>query len=261
LPSTRRSCSADFRKGMIEKRLRRVRSIILILSGKGGVGKSVISAALAEILAQAGLKVGLLDADVYGPSSALIFGVHDFPKEKANGLVPPSRSGVKLMSVDLFASGRPVPITGLATVQVLTEVLALTDWGELDYLLVDMPPSTGDIMMFLTSLEKRKTSALVVSMPDRLSTGVASRVLTLLRSERFRVIGILGNMVRKAPSLSEGASSLETLASASRAPLLGVLPFDEGAAAAVERGDIDGLVRTRFSAQLRRSVKRHIDQS
>jgi len=255
------SSPTDFRKGMIGRRLKRIGRVVLVLSGKGGVGKSVISAALAEILAMEGFRVGLLDADVYGPSSALIFGVHAFPKEQEEGLVPPTSSGVKLMSVDLFASGRPVPITGPATIQVLTEILALTDWGELDYLLVDMPPATGDIMMFITSLGKRKSTALVVSMSDRLSTSVSRRVLTLLRSERFRVIGILGNMERVGVHTPKGTSSLDALAEASGVPLLGVLPFDEDVTTAVEKGDIDSLVRTRFAEVLKASVSRHIGRS
>ena len=194
------SSGLDFRKGMIRKRLENVKRVLLVLSGKGGVGKSVVSATLAAMLAESGLKVGLLDADLYGPSSALLFNARGFPAEGESGLIPPVAGGVKLMSVDLFASGRPIPLTGSAAEQVVLELLALTDWGRLDYLIVDMPPATGDIMMTLTSLGKKGLAAVVVTMPDRLSTTVAHRVLELLQSGDIPTVGVLGNMMRPRSS-------------------------------------------------------------
>lgn len=119
---------SDFRQGMIRRRLSRVRQVLLVLSGKGGVGKSVVSATLAALLAKSGFDVGLLDADIYGPSSALLFSTDTLPEEGKGGLTPPITRGVKIMSVDLFASGRPLPLTGYGARQVLIELLALTDW-------------------------------------------------------------------------------------------------------------------------------------
>ena len=253
---------SDFRKGMIRRRLKKVKRVILVMSGKGGVGKSVVSATLAAILAQAGLKVGILDADVYGPSSTLLFNTNEFPREERSGLVPPLCSGVRVMSIDLFAAGGPVPLTGAAAIQAETEMLALTDWGDLDCLIVDTPPSTGDIMLFLTSLDKRKLAALVVTTPDKLSANVARRVLALLRSDGTEVLGVLGNMSREGAGRGSRVSrSAKGLARRYGAPLLGVLPFDDAVLLAVEKGDMEMMLKTRFARGLQRSVKELTDGS
>ena len=240
----------------MKKRLKPVKAILLVLSGKGGVGKSVVSATFAAILSGSGLRVGLMDADIYGPSSALLFGAHELPAEGAEGLTPPVRGGVKVMSVDLFAKGKPIPLTGSAAQQVVLELLALTDWGELDCLIVDMPPATGDIMLSLTSLGKKEVAAVVVTMPDRLSVTVAHRVLQLLKSGRVPTIGVLGNMLRhsRAGGAPEG-SGPRKLAREFSVPLLGLLPYDGGVTRAVERSDIGALMGTRFAEQLRLSMR------
>jgi ATP-binding protein involved in chromosome partitioning len=245
---------------MIKKRLRNVGRVLLVLSGKGGVGKSVVSAALSAMMAGSGFRVGLMDADIYGPSSALLFDTNCLPLEGDSGLIPPVSGGVKLMSVDLFASGRPIPLTGSGANQVLLELLALTDWGELDCLVVDMPPATGDIMMSLTSLGKKELAAVVVTMPDRLSTTVAHRVLQLLKSGEISTLGVLGNML---PSSRGGnlmnQSGPRRLAKEFNVPLLGLLPFDVGVSAAVERGNVTSLLKTRFAVELRKSMDSYID--
>jgi len=245
---------SDFRQGMIRKRLSSVRRILLVLSGKGGVGKSVVSATLAALLAGSGFEVGLLDADIYGPSSALLFGADTLPEEGRRGLTPPKKRGVKIMSVDLFASGRPLPLTGYGAGQVLTELLALTDWGKLDCLIADMPPATGDIMQILTSLGNAKTSGLVVSMPDRLSTAVAHRVLELLRTEKVPTIGVLENMRRVGLTRAHGGHGPAKLAEEYGVPFLGALPFDSGVTEAVEKADVGALLRTKFPEELSRAT-------
>ena len=250
----------DFRNGMIRKRLRNVDRVLLVLSGKGGVGKSVVSAALSAMMAGSGLRVGLMDADIYGPSSALLFNTDGLPAEGESGLIPPIKGGVKVMSVDLFASGRPIPVTGSGANQVLLELLALTDWEALDCLVVDMPPATGDIMMSLTSLGKEELAAIVVTMPDRLSTTVAHRVLQLLKSGKIPTLGVLGNML---PSSKDGGlrnqSGPRNLAKEFDVPLLGLLPFDAGVSAAVERGNVATLLQTAFAEELRRSMGSYIN--
>ncbi len=250
----------DFRLGMIGRRLGRIRRILLVLSGKGGVGKSVVSAALAAQLADSGYRVGLMDADIYGPSSALLFNVKSLPGEGKTGLTPLESRRVKIMSVDLFASGRPIPLTGSAARQVVLELLALTDWGRLDCLVVDMPPATGDIMLTLTSIGGKGLSAMVVTTADSLSTTVAHRVLELLASGKVKTVGILENMHR--PLATSGSSPGPIVRDLSRefgVPLLGVLPYDPGVPSAVEKGGIDGLLLTKFARELRRSVGPFVD--
>jgi ATP-binding protein involved in chromosome partitioning len=235
---------------MMRKHLGRVKKVLLVLSGKGGVGKSVISATLSAMMADSGLRVGLMDADIYGPSSALLYNAHELPEEGEEGLTPPTRCGVKVMSVDLFAPGKPIPLSGSAAQQVVLELLALTDWGDLDYLVVDMPPATGDIMLSFTSLGMKDVAAVVVSMPDRLSINVAHRVLALLRSGRVQTVGILGNMLRASNS-----GGLRKLSKEFNVPLLGLLHYDAGVTKAVEESDIDGLLATEFARELGRSMK------
>jgi ATP-binding protein involved in chromosome partitioning len=250
----------DFRNLMIKRRLRNVRRVLLVLSGKGGVGKSVVSAALSALMADLGFGVGLMDADLYGPSSALLFNTKDLPAEGEAGLIPPVSGGVKVMSVDLFASGKPVPLTGSGARQVILELLALTNWGKIDCLVVDMPPATGDIMLSFTSLGKKEVAAVVVTMPDRLSTAVAHRILQLLKSGRVRTIGVVGNMLHASSSGDDSErAGPKKLAKEFGVPLLGLLPFDSGVSNAVERSDIRSLLETKFARELRRSMQPYID--
>ena len=239
---------------MIRRHLEGVGKVVLVLSGKGGVGKSVISAALAAQLAAAGKRVGLIDADVYGPSAALLYNSSSLPEEREGGLTPPVVRGVKLMSVDLFASGRPIPLTGHGASQVILELLALTDWGELDFLIVDMPPATGDIMLTLTSVGKRGLEAIVVTMPDVLSTSVAHRVLELLVSGRIPTMGVLENMSRPSRRKGTGGRGPRALAREFGLKFLGALPYDAKVAEAVDRQDIVALLATDFAKELGRSV-------
>ncbi len=241
---------------MIARRIQGIRMILLVLSGKGGVGKSVVSATLAGLLKDAGLAVGLMDADIYGPSSALLFGARTPPREGKAGLIPPLTGGVRIMSVDLFAPGRPIPLTGVGAREVLNEMLALTSWGTLDCLIIDMPPATADITMLFTSLRKSKLTAVVVATPDRLSTTVAHRVLSLLDSGNVPVVGVLGNMYRPHRGKSgEDEEGPRRLAEEFKVPLLGKLPYDEGVLSAAEKGDVDALLKTRFANALRPAAR------
>lgn len=242
---------ADFRETMIRKRLRGVGKLILVLSGKGGVGKSVISSALAVHLRDSGLRIGLLDADLFGPSAALLLGVRGPPKEGKGGLTPVDAGGVGFMSLDLFAPGRAYPLTGEATRQVIVEILALANWGKLDYLIVDMPPATGDIMMTVASLPKKEMEAIVVATPDLLSVSVARRVLDLLRTWRVPVAGVVGNMYR---SRGQDGGAPEKLAREFGTKFLARLPYDRQVQKAVEASSVRDLLRTDFGTALSGSV-------
>ena len=184
----------DFREGMIKRKFERVDQTILITSGKGGVGKSIVAATLAALMAKAGMSVGLLDADVYGPSSAFIFGVRSLPKEDRHGLIPPVSNGVKVMSLDLFLTGRPLPMSGKGARQIIKELLALTDWGILDCLIVDTPPGTGDILMTLIKTIGNRSGSIVITAPTALSTSIVRRVIEILLSAQIPILGILENI-------------------------------------------------------------------
>jgi ATP-binding protein involved in chromosome partitioning len=246
----------DFRKEMIRRRFENIDQAIFIASGKGGVGKSIVAATIAALMAKAGMSVGLLDADVYGPSSAFIFNVQSLPREEAHGLIPPVSNGVKVMSIDLFASGKPIPVSGMAAREIMKEILALTEWGKLDYMLVDLPPGTGDVMMALIDIVKSKKSSIVLTTPAELSVSVVKRVIELMLEANIPILGILENMSYMANSkerpLGQGGGRL--LAMKYKVKFLGELPIDPKAAKAVDARDVKALLQTDFAKSLLSSL-------
>ncbi len=249
--------SLDFREGMIRRRFGRIGQTIFIVSGKGGVGKSTVAAAMAALMAKAGMSVGLLDADVYGPSSTLIFKVKDVPEEGEHGLLPPISNGVKVMSIDLFAAGRPIPVTGRGTREMLKELLALTDWGRLDRLIVDMPPGTGDVLMALIEMVKGNVTSIVVTAPTTLSASVVRRAVKLLLYSGVPVLGIVENMSYivggKESPLGQGGGRM--VASEFGIKFLGELPMDPEVPIAIDSGDIEALLHTEFTRSLSHALK------
>ncbi len=145
----------DPRISIINERLAKTKRIIAISSGKGGVGKSMVAATLALSLAGDGYKVGLFDLDFTGPSTHIILGVSKSvqPKEE-KGLVPPVVNGLAFMSLVYFVGDNPAPLRGADVSNALIELLAVTQWGALDYLIIDMPPGIGDAVLDLVRLGK-----------------------------------------------------------------------------------------------------------
>ena len=184
----------DARTSVIEKRLSKVKRIISVSSGKGGVGKSLVAASLALSLSKKGYKVGLLDLDIYGPSSHIILGVDDFSfPEEEKGILPPMVSGIKFMSIVYFTQDKPAPLRGTEITNVIIEILAITQWGSLDYLIIDMPPGIGDETLDVIRLVK-KSEYLVVSTPSRVALGAVDKLLNILKELKLPIIGIVENM-------------------------------------------------------------------
>jgi len=250
--------SLDFREGMIKRRLERIGQTILIASGKGGVGKSMVAATSAALMAKTGMSVGLLDADVYGPSSAFIFGVRSLPKEDRHGFIPPVSNGVKVMSLDLFLAGRPLPVSGKGARQIIKELLALTDWGILDCLIVDTPPGTGDILMTLIKAIGNRSGSIVVTTPSALSTSIVRRVIKILLAAQISILGVLENMSYIASSKARPLthSRGKSLASEFGIRFLGELPIDYKAAEAADASDIQSLLQTDFAKALLTSLEK-----
>jgi ATP-binding protein involved in chromosome partitioning len=243
---------------MVRKRFERIRFTLLVASGKGGVGKSMIAATSAAILARKGFSVGLLDLDLHGPTAPTILGVSELPREEEGGLAPPVSHGVKVMSIDLFAPEKPVPMSGRAKRNAIKELLALTDWGELDYLIVDMPPGTGDETMATASLLPREKAALLVTTPSRLSVRVAKRAAELLLDMGVPLLGVVENMAvlteeGRAPF---GRGAAGKLASELGIPLLAEIPLDPRASAAADSGDMNALLETEFASAVERALER-----
>jgi len=184
----------DPRVSVIDKRLQKVKRIISVASGKGGVGKSLVASSLALNLSKKGHKVGLLDLDLYGPSSHIILGIDefDFPEEK-NGILPHDIDGIKFMSIVYFTEDKPSAFRGVDITNIIIELLAITQWGELDYLIIDMPPGIGDEVLDVIHLVK-KSEFLVVSTPSKVAMGAVSKLLKMLKELKLPVIGVVENM-------------------------------------------------------------------
>jgi len=184
----------DARTSVIDKRLGKIKRIISVASGKGGVGKSLVASSLALNLSKKGYKVGLLDLDLYGPSSHIILGVDDFgfPQEE-KGIIPPKANGIKFMSIVYFTEDKPAPFRGIDISNIIIELLAITQWGELDFLIIDMPPGIGDETLDVIRLVKH-SEFLVVSTPSKVAMGAVSKLLKILKELKLPILGVVENM-------------------------------------------------------------------
>lgn len=219
------------------------RRIIAVGSGKGGVGKSTLTTNLAVALANAGRKVGVVDADVYGPSQPLLLGTQN-EKHRAEGqtLIPTQTEfGVKLLSMgQLIEPGRAIAWRGPMVGQALAQLIE-ADWGDVDTLLVDLPPGTGDVQ--LTMLQKFKPAgALIVSTPQDLALIDATRAIDLFRQGEVPIIGLVENMSGYiCPSCGEtsnpfGHGGTESAAQGLGVPFLGRVPLDMAIRVASDTG-------------------------
>ena len=169
----------DPRVPIISERLRSIRRIIAVSSGKGGVGKSLVASVLALTLVKRGFKVGFFDIDFTSPSSHVILGVKEIQPEEKNGIIPPIVHGLKYMSIIHYVGDRASPLRGADFSNALIELLAVTVWGELDFLIVDMPPGISDAALDVIRLI-RKAEFLVVTTPSRLAFETIRKFIDLL---------------------------------------------------------------------------------
>ena len=185
----------EVRESVIEKRLSNINRIICVASGKGGVGKSLIASTLALKLEKKGYKVGLLDLDLYGPSSHIILGFNrkGFPDEN-KGIIPSKVDNIKFMSIIYFSDDKPSPFRGIDISNIIVELLAITQWGSLDYLIIDMPPGIGDETLDIIRLVKN-CEFIVVTTPSKVAMGAVKKLLLILSELKIPIIGLIENMV------------------------------------------------------------------
>jgi ATP-binding protein involved in chromosome partitioning len=212
----------DPRGAAVQKRLVGIDRVAAFCSAKGGVGKTLCATVAGIALAAAGRKVGLLDLDFQGSSAHVFLGVPPhFPQEE-KGLLPlPVVEGLDLMSAAAFAGNRALALRGPEVSDAILELLAVTQWGKLDLLLIDMPPGIGEEVLDLARLIPR-VEALVVSTPSAASTSVVERLLAFLAEMRMTVAGVVANMVR-----GDGAS-VRKLAARFQVPFAGEVAFEPG---------------------------------
>src|ERR1700730_17186310 len=209
-----------------------VRNLIAVGSGKGGVGKTTVAVNLSIALAKLGNKVGLLDADVYGPNVPLMMGINRTPMAKGDRIQPVENPGVKLMSMAFLNPGaKPLVWRGPMLHSVIQQFLRGVDWGQLDYLIVDLPPGTGDVQLSLIQTAPL-TGAVVVTTPSEVSLEDARKAIHMFQQVRVPILGMVENMsYLQCPHCSEridvfshggGKRTAETMG----VPFLGELPLD-----------------------------------
>jgi len=179
----------------LQEMMKGVKNVIAIASGKGGVGKSTVAVNIALALARLGAKVGLMDADVYGPSLPILLGVHEQPEiNEARKIQPIEKYGLKLMSLGfLINTDQAVIWRGPMVHSLVQQFLRDVDWGELDYLIVDLPPGTGDAQLTLTQ-SIPLAGAIVVTTPQAMASVIAGKVVGLFRKMNVHVLGAIENM-------------------------------------------------------------------
>lgn len=220
-----------------------VKHIIAIASGKGGVGKSTVTVNLAVALAAAGAKVGILDADVYGPSIPLMVGADgERPYTEADKIIPIERFGLVMMSLGfLLEEGQAVLWRGPMVAGTVKQLLQDVAWGELDYLLVDLPPGTGDAPMSLAQLAPL-TGVVIVATPHNVAANIAGKSVQLFSRLNAPILGVVENMSAYIDSetgrevrIFSGMSG-EDLAAELQVPYLGSIPLDPGISSAGDQG-------------------------
>ena len=236
-PEEKAALTTKLRGGVTERTegisLDRSTRVIAVASGKGGVGKSSLTVNLAAAFSRLGQQVGILDADVYGHSIPHLLGIRQRPIVVDKMIVPPVREGMKLMSIGFFLEeNSPVMWRGPMLHRALEQFLSDVHWGELDTLVVDMPPGTGDVSISLGQLLPR-AEAIVVTTPQPLAQEVAARAALMAQKTNMRLIGVVENMSGDV----FGSGGGEALADELHIPLLGSVPLDPRLRAAGDAGE------------------------
>ncbi len=219
-------------RGAHQTDLPNVKNVLAVGSGKGGVGKSTVAANLAASLALEGARVGLLDADIYGPSQTKMFAVEGkrLMADDDKNILPLKSHGVKIVSIgNLVEDGQALTWRGPILHGTLTQMLKQTVWGELDYLVVDLPPGTGDVQLSLGQLVPI-TGSVLVTTPQEMSLADVRRAYTMFRKTHVPVLGVVENMSwyelpdgTRDPIFGEGGAA--AFAASERIPLLGQIPI------------------------------------
>ncbi|NPA92769.1 MAG: Mrp/NBP35 family ATP-binding protein [Chloroflexi bacterium] len=218
-----------------------VHHAVAIASGKGGVGKSTVAVNVAVALAQTGARVGLLDADIYGPNIPTMMGVKHLPPAKDGRIQPGEAYGVKMMSIGfLVKPGQALIWRGPMLHSAIRQFLTDVDWGELDYMIVDLPPGTGDAPLSLAQ-SLSLSGGVIVTLPQQVSLDDASRGLQMFQQLQVPILGVVENMsYLELPDGTRvdvfGSGGGQRLAEAYKVPFLGAIPMDPAVREGGDRG-------------------------
>jgi ATP-binding protein involved in chromosome partitioning len=219
--------STEFKNKLVEKKVNKIEKVIMVCSGKGGVGKSTVSYALAKAISEMSKKVGLLDLDIHGPVEQLFFKTNQEISGSKEGIEPVFSNGIKVMSLGFLSKEEPIPIKGKYKEEALENLFSEVRWGEIDFLIIDMPPGVSDELFFVTRTLSNKLMAVVVTTPSLLSLSVVRRMVKLLHQEKIKILGIIENFSyfsckcgEKVKPFGEGVTELEG------EKVIGELPID-----------------------------------
>lgn len=227
----------------VNENVKDVKNVIAVVSGKGGVGKSIISTLMAVQLARMGYKVGLLDVDFTSPSTHIILGVKDATPIEDRGIIPPEINDVRYMTITYYTQGKPTPLRGEEISDALMEILAITRWRDLDYLIIDAPPGISDIILDMMRI-KWRIKFVIVTTPSKLAIETVNKLVNLLMEQNMEIIGVIVNMIMKNEDLSE----IMKLG----IKILGKIPFQPD----IERklGNIEELIKTDIGKVIQKIV-------
>ena len=231
----------DPRISVVNERLKNIENIVAVSSGKGGVGKSLVASTLALTLAKKGCKTGLFDLDFTSPSTHLILGVQEMQPKEEKGIIPPEVYGLKYMSIVYYSGNQVTPLRGADVSNALIELLAITRWEKLDFLVIDMPPGIGDATLDLLRLVKN-VKFLVITTPSRLAFETVRKLVSLLRGLEIPIVGIVENMK------IDDSKFIQTQVKNLGLPFLGEIPFDNKIEDAI--GNVDMLLKTVFAKKV-----------
>lgn len=238
----------DPRLNIIDYRLKNIKRLIAVSGGKGGVGKSLTASVLALILSKLGYRVGLLDLDFCGPSCHVILGIKGvYPKEE-KGILPPEVCGIKFMSIVYYAKDNPLTFRGTDISNSIIELLTITRWGAIDFLIIDMPPGIGDATLDTIRFLKR-IEFLVITTSSKVVLETAKKTLRMLKETGIPILGVIENMKLKRNSfVKENIEPFDVM-------FLGEIDFDENLEACI--GDKEKLLTSHFAQATKKIALNH----
>jgi len=240
----------DPRGNIIKKRLEGVKRVIAVSGGKGGIGKSVVAAVLSLILKEKGKKVGIFDVDFCGPCAHMILGVREAYPQEEKGIVPPEVEGIKFMSINYYSKDNPAPFREKDTSSAFVEMFAITQWGSLDFLILDMPPGTKDVILDTIRFIPR-VEFLILTSASQIVLKTVKKTIRLLKEESVSCVGVIENMSRPDFEVKESEITEEGV------KFLGRIKFDGSLEEAL--GNPSKLLKTKFALSLNKIIIKNTD--